>query len=93
MSRHDPCDEQWAVIESLVPKQKNTRGRRRNDDRRTLNGILGVLKTGVRVGDPPPEYGSDATSWRRLKEWSQDGTWERIGRTFVSRLDAEGKRE
>lgn len=81
------------MIEPLTPEKNSKRGRPRNDDRRTLNGILYVLKTGCAWEDLLPEYGSDAACWRRLKEGSQDGTWERIGRTLLSQLDAQGKLE
>jgi len=91
MSRHDLNDDQWAVIEPLIPKQKAGPGRKRADDRKTLNGILYVLKTGCAWEDLPREYGSDTTCWRRLNEWSEDGTWERIWRTLLSQLDAEQK--
>ncbi|HRE48460.1 MAG TPA: IS5 family transposase [Aggregatilineales bacterium] len=91
MSRHDLSDEQWAVVEPLIPKKMGKRGRPRNDDRQTLNGILYVLKTGCAWRDLPKEYGSDSTCWRRLNEWSLDGTWERIWRTFLGRLDGVGK--
>jgi len=91
MSRHDLTDEQWAVIEPLIPKPKPGAGRKRADDRKTLNGILYVLKTGCAWEDLPREYGSDTTCWRRLNEWSEDGTWERIWRALLSQLDAEQK--
>ncbi len=93
MSRYDLTDEQWAVIEPHLPKRTRKRGRPRNDDRQTLNGILYVLKTGCAWEDLPPEYGSDTTCWRRLNEWSQAGTWERIWRAFLSELDAQTKLE
>jgi transposase len=93
MSRHNLTDEQWAVIEPQLPKRIRKRGRPRNDDRQTLNGILYVLKTGCAWEDLPPEYGSDTTCWRRLNEWSQDGTWERIRRAILSELDAQEKLE
>lgn len=91
MSRHGLNDDQWAVIEPLIPKKSSKRSRPRSDDRQTLNGILDVLKTGCAWEDLPREYGSDSTCWRRLNEWSQDRTWERIWRSFLSQLDAEGK--
>ena len=47
MSRHDLTDEQWAVLEPFIPKKRRKRGRPRNDNRQTLNGILYVLKTVV----------------------------------------------
>ncbi|GIV64738.1 MAG: transposase [Bellilinea sp.] len=93
MSRHDLTDDQWAVIEPLIPKQPRARGRPRNDDRRTRNGMLSVLHTGCAWADLPKEYGSPSTCWRRWHEWSHDGMWERIWRTLLSRLDADGTLE
>jgi transposase len=93
MSRHEITDAQWAVITPLIPKQKPGPGRKRNDDRLTLNGILFVLKTGCRWEDVLRVYGSPTTCWRRFCTWSKDGTWERIWRTLLSRLDARGQLE
>jgi transposase len=93
MSRHDLTDEQWAVIAPLVPKQRRGPGRKRNDDRTTLNGILFVLKTGCPWEDVPRAYGSPATCWRRFQAWTADGTWEGIWRLLLSQLDAQGKLE
>jgi transposase len=92
MSRHDLSDAQWNLIQPLLPVQTG-RGRRRHDDRQTLNGILYVLKTGCAWVDLPPEYGSDSTCWRRLQRWTEDGTWERIWRTLLGQLDAQSKLE
>ena len=93
MSRHELTDEQWAIIEPLIPKPKPGRGRPRADDRRTLNGIIYVLKIGCAWADLPREYGSPTTCWRRLHQWTQDGTWERIWRALLSRLDEAGQLE
>ena len=91
MSRHDLTDAQWTIIEPFIPKQKSGPGRRRNDDRRTLNGILFVLKTGWPWEDVPRTYGAPATCWRRFSAWSHDGTWERLWRALLSQLDAQGR--
>jgi transposase len=93
MSRHEITDEQWVIIEPLIPKQRAGPGRKRNNDRQTLNGILVVLKTGCAWQDVPRVYGSPATCWRRFCAWSQDGTWERMWRALLSQLDAQGKLE
>ncbi|WP_106346712.1 IS5 family transposase [Planifilum fimeticola] len=92
-TRHELTDEQWAVIEPLLPKPKPGPGRSPSDPRKTLNGILYVLKTGCTWADMPRQYGSPTTCWRRLKQWSEDGTWERIWRALLSRMDAEEKIE
>jgi transposase len=88
MRRNELTDEHWALIEPLLPRPKAT-GRPRADDRRTLNGILYVLRTGCAWMDMPREYGSYATCWRRFNRWSEDGTWERIWRFLLAELDAQ----
>lgn len=93
MSRHELTNEQWAVIEGLLPARRKGPGRPRADDRQTLNGILYVLKTGCAWADMPERYGSYVTCWRRLQTWSEDGTWERIWRALLGQLDAEARLE
>jgi transposase len=93
MSRHDLTDEQWAIIMPLIPKQNPGPGRRRNDYRRTLDGILFVLKTGCPWEDVPRVYGSPATCWRRFSAWARNGTWARMWRALLSQLDEQGKLE
>lgn len=83
-------DAQWALIAPLLPPKKH-RGRPRADDRRTIEGILWVLRSGARWCDLPLEYGSDSTCHRRLQEWQAQGVWERIWTTFLGALDAQGK--
>jgi len=84
------ADSQWPLVAPLLPPQK-PRGRKRADDRQTLNGILWVLRSGARWNDLPREYGSDTRCHRRLQEWQQRGVWERIMTAFLSTLDAQGK--
>lgn len=82
----DLTDAQWALIQPLLPTPEH-RGRPRADDRRTLNGILYVLRTGCRWRDLPKQYGVSSTCWRRLERWLADGTWERVWRTLLATLD------
>jgi transposase len=64
----DLGDEQWELITPLLPKPKR-RGRPRAEDRRTLSGILWVLRSGACWKDLLPKYGSRSTYHRRLQEW------------------------
>jgi transposase len=84
-------DEYWRRLEPLLPPPRRGRGRPRADDRKTLNGILYVLRTGCRWGDVPRKYGSPTTCWRRLRAWEENGIWERIWRLLLARLDEQGK--
>jgi len=85
-------DEQWALIQPLLPPPKPT-GRPRADDRRTLEGNLYVLRTGCRWRDLPQAYGAPTTCWTRLRQWEAQRVWERIWRVLLSTLDAQGKRD
>jgi Putative transposase of IS4/5 family (DUF4096) len=90
MTEGELQEEQWELIAPLLPKHKR-RGRPRADDRRTLNGILWILRSGARWRDLPPKYGSRSTCHRRLQEWQDQGVWEGIRLKFLSTLDAQAK--
>lgn len=83
-------DRQWEALKDSLPAQPR-RGRPRADDRRTLDGVLYVLRNGCRWEDMPRTFGSAVTCWRRFSRWEADGTWERIWRTLWDEL-APGER-
>jgi transposase len=86
----DLRDDQWELIGPLLPLPKK-RGRPRADDRKTINGILWVLRSGARWRDLPRRYGASSTCHRRLQEWQLQGVWEGIWLKFLSALDAQEK--
>lgn len=88
--RQELSDAQWQLIAPHLPPPKRM-GRPRADDRKTLEGILWVLRSGARWQDVPREYGSPTTCWRRLKEWEESGVWETLWRAILSVLEAEQK--
>jgi transposase/quinol monooxygenase YgiN len=83
-------ETQWERIRPLLPASERT-GRPRADDRRTLEGILYVLRTGCRWHDLPAAYGSAVTCWRRFTQWEADGTWEQVWHELLGTLDTQGK--
>ena len=83
-------EAQWQRIQPLLPAHARE-GRPRANDRRTLEGILYVLRSGCRWRDLPAKYGSAVTCWRRYRQWESDGTWERIWRQLVATLDIRGR--
>ncbi|MFD4481520.1 IS5 family transposase [Streptomyces sp. NPDC058471] len=96
MARRKPwevSDELWAVIEPLLPRHERRYrppGRKRIDDRKTLQGVLFVLYTGIQWEFLPQElgFGSGPTCWRRLAEWQEAGVWEKVQRALLDRLRA-----
>ncbi|GAB3289191.1 IS5 family transposase [Parasphingorhabdus pacifica] len=84
-------DELWALIEPLLPRHERRfryPGRRRIDDRKTLQGILFVLYTGIQWEFLPQElgFGSGPTCWRRLAEWQQAGVWDELQQVLLAKL-------
>jgi transposase len=51
MARYDLSETEWRLIESLLPNKP--RGVARVDDRRVVNGIFNVLRTGSPWRDLP----------------------------------------
>lgn len=86
----DLSAKDWKLIKPLLPRKKR-RGRARADDRRTINGILFVLRTGCRWKDLPREYPSPTTCWRRLVRWQRDGVWKRVLRVLLGQLGKRGR--
>lgn len=70
--RHELTDEQWQVIEALLPAS-GVKGRPRVDDRRVINGMLFKAKTGVAWRDLPGRYGPWKTVYNRFWRWSRSG--------------------
>lgn len=55
----DLTDEQWKVLEPLIgemPRRSDGRGRPWRNNRKVLNGILWILRTGAQWADLPERY-------------------------------------
>lgn len=90
----DLKDEQWAVIEPLIPKPRRRadgRGRPRQDDRAVMNGILWILRTGAPWQDMPDRYPSPATCHRRFQSWVESDVLERLLQALAEDLRDRGK--
>lgn len=76
MSRYDLTDFEWRAIEPLLPNKP--RGVPRVDDRRVLNGIFWVLRSGAPWRDLPERYGPRTTGYNRFVRWRIAGVWDRL---------------
>lgn len=87
----DLMDQEWELIRKLLPPPAPT-GKPRADDRKTINGILYVLKTGCRWEDVPPErYGSGKTCWKRFDRWQKAGVWHAVEKLLILELNRQRK--
>ena len=68
--RYELADYEWSAIKPMLPNK--TRGVRRVNDRRLLNGIFWVLHSGAPWRDLPENYGpytlASIRIWLRANE-------------------------
>jgi transposase len=90
MGRGDLTDEQWAVLEPLLPKGMRA-GRPPVWSRRQLiDGIRFRVRTGVPWRDVPVEYGPWGRVYDLFRRWQRNGTWQQILTRLQSLANAKG---
>ncbi len=74
----DLTDEQWTVLEPLLPTAKPGGRPRSVDLREIVNGLLFVLRTGCPWRSLPHDLPPWSTVWTYFRHWRDDGTLERL---------------
>src|SRR5277367_5816685 len=80
--RFDLTDEDWALLEPLMPVSRKSA---RADDRKIMNAIFYVLRTGMPWRDLPERYGPYTTAYNRYNRWAKAGVWLRIFEALAER--------
>jgi len=89
MRRYELTDEQWVVIEPLLPRAEL--GRPLMAPRQMLNAMFWVLRSGAPWRDLPERFGPWQTVYHHFNSWRRRGVYERILEALQVRLDAEGQ--
>jgi transposase len=74
--RYELADYEWSVIKPMLPNKP--RGVPRVNDRRVLNGIFWVLRSGAPWRDLPEAFGPYTTCNNRFVRWRRAGVWSHI---------------
>jgi transposase len=90
MKRHELTDEQWDLIDPLVPRKQARTGRPPKDRRVMLNGIFWILGTGAPWRDLPERFGSCKTVHRYFSHWRRTGVFAAIIDALQVKLDNRG---
>nr|WP_235942886.1 IS5 family transposase [[Ochrobactrum] soli] len=92
MSRGDLSESEWRVLKDLLPIEavNRGRGRRPEQNRAIINGILWRLRCGTPWRDVPPKYGNWNTIYRRFRRWSEAGVWEAVSITLAEIMADSG---
>ena len=80
--RFDLSDDEWTLLEPLMPKSCKSA---RADDRKIINAIFYVLRTGMPWRDLPERYGPYTTAYNRFNRWSRRAIWKRIFDTLAAK--------
>src|SRR2546422_2337403 len=83
VSRGDLTDAEWRILNPLLP-DRGERGPAIADKRRTMNGVLWVLRTGAPWRDLPDRYGKWNSVYVRFSRWSKLGVWDAAFETLAS---------
>ncbi len=86
-------DDQWALIEPLLPPQCSGKGRPMRDHRQVVEGVIYRYRCGLAWRDLPSSFGPWQTVWKRHRRFSEDGTWDKIHQALLARADHAGQVE
>ena len=84
--RYELTDYEWAAIKPFLPNKP--RGVPRVNDRRVLNGIFWVLRSGAPWRDLPENFGPYTTCYNRFVRWRRAGVWDQIMDALAAGHDA-----
>ena len=76
--RHALSDADWDRIRHLLPGQPGQHGGVARDNRRFLDAVPWVARTGAAWADLPDRLGSPNSQWRRFDRWATAGRWDPI---------------
>jgi putative transposase len=89
----DLTDEQWALIEPLIPPAKHGGTPRTVDIRLVFNTILYLNKTGCQWAMLPKDLAKRSTAFDYFSAWKKDGTWQKLMDALRRQVRTEAGRE
>ena len=89
MDRDELRDDQWARILPLIPGGSEGKRGPRTDNRRFINALLWMARSGARWRDLPPDFGAFQTVKRRYYRWIERGLIDRLFERLGEDADLE----
>ncbi len=78
MDRSVLSDAQWERVASLLPGKAGDPGRAGTDNRRFLEAVLWIVRTGAPWRDLHPEFGNWNSVFQRFRRWAVKGVFEAV---------------
>jgi putative transposase len=89
----DLTDEQWAILEPLVPSAKHGGRPRQVDMREVINTMLYLNRSGCQWEMLPHDLLPKSTVYDYFAAWRNDGTWQHMMDTLRAQVRIEAGRE
>jgi putative transposase len=89
----DLSDQEWAILEPLIPAAKEGGRPRRINMREVLNGIFYLLKTGCQWRMLPKDFPNWKTVNDYYSKWRKAGVWQRMNDALREQVRTKAGRE
>jgi transposase len=95
MSRYpsDLTDDQWQIIEPLIPCAKRGGRRRTTDMREVINAIFYIERSGCQWRMIPKDFPPRSTIGEYFYQWRNDGTTKKIHDTLRDKVREQAGKE
>ena len=91
--RHEMTDSEWFRIKDMFPPEHSKEGKRgrpaKYENRRIMNGILWIARTGAPWRELPDRYGKWQAVYARFRLWKQLGIFAAIFAALSADADKE----
>jgi transposase len=78
MTRKLLSEGEWKRMEPLLPGKESDCGVTAANNRRFVEAVLWIARTGSPWRDLPQEFGNWHTTYMRFNRWSKKGVWHRV---------------
>ena len=89
----DVTDEEWGLIEAVLPPRKKLGRPRTTELREVVNALLYMLTTGCQWRQLPKEFPPYSTVQRFFYRWRDEGLWQTINHDLLMRVREASGRE
>jgi transposase len=83
VKRYELSDEQYERIRDILPGKATDPGRSAQDNRRFINGVLWVLRSGARWHDMPERHGGWKSQHKRFSRRAEKGAGKQCSRNCL----------
>src|SRR6266540_6452124 len=89
----DLTDEEWALVEPLIPSAKRGGNKRHVNVREVINGLMYILSTGCQWRAIPKDLPPKSSVYDYFDLWTYDGTLDRIHHALYEQCREQDQRE